>query len=153
MSMPPLTGHPITALLIWLQRFCQALPGVESRFLSPEPWLIISQAVRSGSWAEGRHESLTTGYKPKAQPTVVVQVTLAQRLQIFQSFKEIHIVCNPRVGLHMWAKQNAPACGIQPTGYLYLIRSARLFMKGFIVVYITSVLEGKINAIPILWMR
>lgn len=69
----PHTGHSITALLIWLPRFCQSLPGVQSCFESSKPWLIISWALRSGSWAGGRHGSLTTGYRAKCQPTVATQ--------------------------------------------------------------------------------
>ena len=69
----PHTGHGITPLLIRLPRFCQSLPGVQSCFQSSKPWLVISWALRWGSWADRRRGPLTTRYRAKCQPTVATQ--------------------------------------------------------------------------------
>ena len=63
----PNTGHSITALLIWLPRFCQSLPGVQSCFKSSKPWLIISWALRSGSWAGGDMDLWVQVTEPNAR--------------------------------------------------------------------------------------
>lgn len=104
-SVLPHTGHRITALLIWLQRFCQSLPGAQSCFESSKPWLIIPWALRSGSWADGRRGSLTTGYRAKCQPIVATQ-WLWPRGSSFLCFNIVHIICSPWAGCHMLTKRN-----------------------------------------------
>lgn len=119
---PSPTRHHITALLIRLPRFCQALPGVQSCFLSSEHWLIVSWL--SGLYPEQRGAWISYYRLQTQRPAYGCYiVTLAQRFQILQCFREIHIVCSPWVGCHMLTKkdkkQKTYACGIQPTGYLH----------------------------------
>lgn len=99
------TGHQIAALLIWLWRFFQSLPGIQSCFESSKPWLIISWALRSGSWAEGRCGSLTAGYRAKCLPVVATQ-WLWLRGSSFLCFKVVRIICSPRAGCHILTKRN-----------------------------------------------